>query len=50
MKRKLTQLAALSATMLAPFISTAQEPSDSISSAGKGEERNVMLKDRKSVV
>lgn len=43
MKRKLTQLAALSATMLTPFMSTAQETSDSISSAGKGEERNVML-------
>lgn len=43
MKRKLTQLAALSATMLAPLVSLAQEQSDSISSAGKGEERNVML-------
>lgn len=36
MKWKLTQLAALSATMLVPFIITAQENPDSIASAGKG--------------
>ena len=43
MKRKLTQFAALSASMLAPIITAAQETPDSIPSAGKGEERNVML-------
>lgn len=43
MKRKLTLFATLSAATLVPNIMAAQEKVDSIQSADKGEERNVML-------
>ena len=43
MKRTPTQIAVLAAMTLLPIPITAQEKSDSISAAGKGEERNVML-------